>query len=328
MAKVGLVGFFGWGNYGDEIFRMVWERSLGSIHETTVLNDLTQNPYFSRPAKEVAAGVDAIVIGGGDLVIPNKISPLYWNRAWLAKPIFISGIGVPRWVKVEDDHVMERLRNFFQHPNVKYISTRDAESAEWIREKLRPRIPVLHHADLAYANFYPPARKFQNPTVGINVRTHSANADPKVLLDTCQRLQAEGFDIANVVMGTGKTRAADLEVAESFPLKGQQIYESETVDDISATIGGLDTLISNKFHGTVVATTYQVGSVVLSATSKSQNLYRRLGRAPLLSGPNDESMYEKVKLARMPYSPDALKLMRMEAFEGVHSVAHAINQHV
>ncbi|BCW85362.1 hypothetical protein NicSoilE8_30350 [Arthrobacter sp. NicSoilE8] len=325
MARIGLVGFFGWGNYGDELFHRIWERSVGQFHETKVMHDLLQQPYFTRPAAEVVREIDAVVIGGGDLVIPNKISPLYWNRAWLEVPVYISGVGVPTWVKHEAPDVMERMRSFFQHPNVKYISARDIESAEWIRHKLQPTVPVFHHADLAFGSLYPPARKFEKPTVGISLRTHRADSDPTVLLDACRQLQQQGYDVLNIVMGTGKTRAADLAVAEAFPLENQIIFESEDIDEISSTIGGLDLLISNKFHGTVVATTYGVSSVVLSSTSKSKNIYKRLGRTPLLSSATDENLMDKIRLARMPLSDDAVKTLRLEAFEGVHNVVSAIN---
>ncbi|MEE2528805.1 polysaccharide pyruvyl transferase family protein [Pseudarthrobacter sp. J75] len=325
MARIGLVGFFGWGNYGDELFYRIWKQSVGQFHETRLLHDKLESPYFSRPAAEVVRDVDGIIIGGGDLVIPNKISPLYWNRAWLAKPIYISGVGVPTWIKHEAPDVMERLRTFFQHPNVRYISARDVESAEWIRRKLQPKVAVEHHADLAFGSMYPPARKFEKPTVGISLRTHRADSDPTILLNACRQLQSEGFEILNIVMGTGRTRAADLAVAQAFPLEGQKIFESESIDDISSVIGGLDVLISNKFHGTVVATTYGVSSVVLSSTSKSRNIYKRLGRTPLLSSAVDEQLLDKVRLAKMPLAPDVLQAVRLEAYEGVHKVARAIN---
>lgn len=325
MARIGLVGFFGWGNYGDELFHRIWQHSVGQFHETQLLHEKLESPYFLRPATEIASEVDGIIIGGGDLVIPNKISPLYWNRAWLTKPVYISGVGVPTWIKHEAPDVMERLRAFFQHPNVRYISARDSESAEWIRRKLQPRVVVEQHADLAFGSMYPPARSFEKPTVGISLRTHRAESDPTILLSACRQLQDEGYDILNIVMGTGRTRKADLEVAKAFPLESQEIFESESIDEISSTIGGLDLLISNKFHGTVVATTYGVPSVVLSSTSKSRNIYKRLGRTPLLSSATDEHLMDKIRLARMPIALDALKAVRLEAYEGVHRVVRAVN---
>lgn len=325
MARIGLVGFFGWGNYGDELFHRVWENSIGTFHQTSVVHDQLHAPYFSRPATEIVKEFDALVIGGGDLVIPNKISPLYWNRAWLQRPIYIAGIGVPTWVKHQAPDVMERLQNFFQHPNVRYISTRDVESAQWIRRHLEPKIPVQVHADLVFSLDLPPAARYERPTVGINLRSHRKDSDPSQLLHTCRTLQERGYDIANLVLGTGRTGAVDLDVARSFPLEEQKVLASENIDELTSAIGGLDFLISNKFHGTVVAAAYGVSSVVLSSTTKSINLYRALDRKYLLSNSNDEHMMSKVDLAPVPVPEIAIRQLRQDAREGVDEVLQMIN---
>lgn len=325
MARIGLVGFFGWGNYGDELFHRVWEESVGKFHQTAVVHEQLREPYFSRPATQIADEFDALVIGGGDLVIPNKISPLYWNRAWLRRPIYISGIGVPTWVKHQAPDVMERLRNFFQHSNIRYISTRDVESAQWIRRHLEPTVPVHVHADLVFSMHLPPAARYEQPTVGINLRSHRKDSDPSHLIRSCQILQERGFEIANLVLGTGRTGAVDLEVARSFPLAGQHIISSENIDDLTSAIGGLEFLISNKFHGTVIATAYGVSSVVLSSTTKSINLYRALDRRYLLSSNTDERMMDKINLASVPVPSLAIQALRQDARAGVDEVLDAIN---
>lgn len=326
MARIGLVGFFGWGNYGDELFLDNWRQTVGRHHEVAVVHDLLAVPYFSRNAAEIASEFDAILIGGGDLVIPNKISPLYWNRAWLTRPVYISGVGVPTWIKQQAPDVMDRLRTFFQHPNVRHIGARDPESAEWIRRHLTPKLPVDVHADLAFNLLLPPATRFENPTVGINLRTHRAGSDPTQLVRVCEALRSRGYDIANIVLGTGKTRAADLAVARDFPFADQLILESESIDDLSAHLGGVSMLISNKFHGTVVASMYGVSSVVLSATTKSRNLYARLDRHPLLSTNEDPDMLAKVELAAMPVSSTAVRELQLDANEAVRRLVERINQ--
>lgn len=326
MARIGLVGFFGWGNYGDELFLHNWRRTVGQHHEASVVHDLTAAPYFSRSAAEIAQEHDALVIGGGDLVIPNKISPLYWNRAWLARPVYISGVGVPTWVKHRAPDVIERLRTFFQHPNVQHIGARDLESAQWIRRYLEPNVPVETHADLVFNMVMPPAVTYDRPTVGINLRTHRAGSDPAQLVRVCETMRERGYDVVNIVLGTGKTRAADLEVAEAFPFRDQIVLESEDVDDLSSYLGGLDVLLSNKFHGTVVATMYGVSSVVLSATTKSKNLYQHLDRQMLLSSNEDPQLLEKVELARMPVSARAVDDLRADAGDAVRRLVDRINE--
>ncbi|KAA9393116.1 polysaccharide pyruvyl transferase family protein [Kocuria coralli] len=325
MARIGLVGFFGWGNYGDELFLTNWQNTIGLHHEVSVVHDLLTTPYFSRQASDIAAEYDALVIGGGDLIIPNKISPLYWNRAWLQRPVYISGVGVPTWVKHHAPDVMDRLRNFFQHQNVRHIGARDEESAQWIRRHLEPKVPVQVHADLVFNMSLPPAVEFEKPTIGINLRTHRADSDPSHLVDVCKTYSARGYDVVNLVLGTGRTRAADLEVAQAFPFADQIVLDSERIDDLSSWIGGLDLLLSNKFHGTVVATMYGVSSVVLSATTKSRNLYTRLDRRPLLSANEDAQMLSKADLARMPVSSAAVRELESEAAAAVRALQRRIN---
>lgn len=325
MARIGLVGFFGWGNYGDELFLANWQNTIGLHHEVSVVHDLLTTPYFSRQAAEIAEEYDALIIGGGDLIIPNKISPLYWNRAWLQRPVYISGVGVPTWVKHQAPDVMERLRNFFQHENVRHIGARDEESAQWIRRHLEPKVPVQVHADLVFNMHLPPATKFEKPTIGINLRTHRADSDPSHLVRVCQEYSSRGYDVVNLVLGTGRTRAADLEVARGFPFSEQIILDSEDIDDLSSWIGGLDLLLSNKFHGTVAATMYGVSSVVLSATTKSRNLYTRLDRRPLLSANEDTEMLAKADLARMPVSSAAVRELEAEAGTAVRSLLRRLS---
>jgi len=323
-VRIGLVGFFGWGNYGDELLRRVWEQALGPSYDAAPVHDLLQEPYFSRSADTVAKEHDALVIGGGDLVIPNKISPLYWNRAWLQRPVVIAGIGVPTWIRQRVPSVMERMQDFFQHRNVRYISARDEESAEWIRRELRPRAPVHVRADLVFSLMMPRAHPYARPTVGINMRTHSAGSDPAELVATVRALQEQGVDVVMLVLGTGQTRAKDLEVSEGFPVD-LPILESESLDELSAYIGGLDLLLSNKYHGTVVASMYGVPSIVLSSTAKSRNLYRRLDRLPLLSSNEDPQMLDKVGMSRMPVSRIAVDVLRNEAALCVREVRDVID---
>jgi polysaccharide pyruvyl transferase WcaK-like protein len=126
--RIGLVGYFGWGNYGDELFLRVWNKELARVGRPEVVHQLTRAPYFTDPPKRVAKRYDAFVIGGGDLVVPWNFSRLYWRPEWLTKPVYVAGVGVPTWGEPKDS-VIQDLRRFLQHPNVRYISARDPESA-------------------------------------------------------------------------------------------------------------------------------------------------------------------------------------------------------
>ncbi len=78
---------------------------------------MLQKPYFSRPLEEVLDEYDAFVIGGGDLVIPWQLSGLYWREEYLAKPVILNSVGVPRWGGYDRD-VTRKMREFVSHENV------------------------------------------------------------------------------------------------------------------------------------------------------------------------------------------------------------------
>jgi polysaccharide pyruvyl transferase WcaK-like protein len=47
MKKIGLIGFFGWGNFGDELFLEVYKEYLGNDFDIEVIHDMDKKPYFS-----------------------------------------------------------------------------------------------------------------------------------------------------------------------------------------------------------------------------------------------------------------------------------------
>ena len=135
--RIGLVGYFGWGNFGDELFLEAHRQHLGGEFELEVIHDLLSEPYFSRPVEEMIAPYDAILIGGGDLINPVRVSGLYWKEAFLTKPVFVFGIGVPsaKWAR---NDAIDTYRRFFQHPNCHLVVPRDIESYNWIKSNICP----------------------------------------------------------------------------------------------------------------------------------------------------------------------------------------------
>src|SRR5690625_97050 len=112
MKKIALVGYFGWGNFGDELFLEVHRQQLAVSYELFVAHDLLEAPYFSRPVSEVVDEADAILIGGGDLLNPLRVSELYWQMEYLRKPTFVYGLGVPNQ-PFRREHVLAVYQDFF-----------------------------------------------------------------------------------------------------------------------------------------------------------------------------------------------------------------------
>lgn len=46
--KIGLVGFFGWGNFGDELFIKAHRQYLGDIATLEPINNLIKNRILRR----------------------------------------------------------------------------------------------------------------------------------------------------------------------------------------------------------------------------------------------------------------------------------------
>src|SRR5690606_1999795 len=136
--RIGLVGFFGWGNFGDELFVEVYKRYLGPHFEVSVVHDLLKKPYFSEPVDDVVERYDAFIIGGGDLIIPWQLSGLYRRPEFLRKPTILNSVGVPTWGGYDRSVVM-KMREFVNNANVRYISARDEESARWIKKHLKTK---------------------------------------------------------------------------------------------------------------------------------------------------------------------------------------------
>jgi polysaccharide pyruvyl transferase WcaK-like protein len=325
ITTIGLVGFYGWGNYGDELFLQVWEEHLGGEFKLTVMHDLLAKPYFSRPVSEIVAEVDAILIGGGDLVIPWQVSQLYWRTEYLERPVYIAGVGVPTW-GTSKPHVIERMRRFFQHPHVRHISARDPESAEWIRTHLEPRVDVGWAPDLVFAMSLPRACPDPDRKVLAIATRHRASGpdDLTQLRLLAEKAQSMGWHLRNVVLGTGRIRRADIAVAKDLAIPGMEIVESEDLEVLTRALGEATVVASMKFHGTVVATAYGVPCIALAPTDKSRNLLRLIDRTSMLADIRDPGLPDRISPDIAPVPEGVRHRLRQQTKEGLEVIRQAI----
>ena len=96
--RLGLVGFYGWGNYGDELFIDAFREHLSPAVALTVVPQKKRRSRFLPPVAPSLRDLDAVLIGGGDLVVPWNLSTHYWDPRYLAKPVYIHGVGVPQLI--------------------------------------------------------------------------------------------------------------------------------------------------------------------------------------------------------------------------------------
>lgn len=300
--RVGIVGFIGWGNFGDELFLSVHRQFLSEHFEVSVLHDRLEKPYFSGSEREAVAAVDAIVIGGGDLIIPWQLSELYWKREYLNRPVFLIGIGVPRWGGFSNE-VIADMRRFVQHPNVRFISTRDEPSREWVVEHLEPSVDVHTGADMVCSLDLPAVERPEERILGVVTRQRRNEGDNLFWLQRlCEKAARLDYRIHHLVLGIAGVGAADEAVHGELRHPGKRVIRSEDLDELCREIGRCTALVSMKFHGTVVAAMYGVPSIVLSATDKNRNFMAMVDRPELLSGLEDAHLPDRFSpyLAAIP----------------------------
>jgi len=316
--SVGIVGFFGHGNYGDELFLDVFHQYLGSDFNLTIIPDLESRPYFSRPVEEKVAEVDAIVMGGGDLVQRWNMDPRYFDLNYLKKPLYIAGVGVPVYQNSakheEKPHIIARLRRFFGNANVRLIGMRDDFGANWIRTKLSPTAPVLSEPDIVCSLALPPVDKPAGlPILGIVTRQRRVDTpdDYSRLEELAEHAKRRGFRIRHIILGTGSVGERDLANAPALNVSDKELVHSDNLEDLTRAIGECTVLASMKFHGTVVATMYGVPSIVLVPTNKNRNFMERIGRSELVASHNSDKLVEIFGVnGPEPIAPSDVQMLR------------------
>ncbi len=302
--KIGIVGYFGYGNYGDELFLEAYRKYFYDCDITV----LSKNPPISADATKFIddpSKVDRIIIGGGDLFIPKYFASEYFDDDFLTKPVYFHGVGVPLWIG-EDADVVQRMARFVQHPNVRRINVRDIESADWIRTHLAPKIGVDNSADMVFSLDFPAvARDPAKKVLGLITRKLLPGEMRWDHLTTlCERARGYGYEIHNIVLGTGPTRADDLEGLREFDYPHMTLVDPDDLHQLTRAIAACDVIASTKFHGCVVATAYGIPAITLTTTDKFNSLYRMIEREDLIGHFINPDIAERLPkyIARVPRS--------------------------
>lgn len=316
--KVGLVGYYGWGNYGDEFFKDVLKTKLPGV-SFKLMHDVGEGGKLSLDnIDENVESVDAILIGGGDLVIPYAMSPLYWREEFLRKPVVVYGVGVPRWGGYDNDVVM-KMRAFMQHPAIKNITARDQESADWITAQLKPAVSVGCMPDIVCAyqhrHVIPRDRAF-----GVVLR-HQGNgldrASVKALLD---QVRARGYHPRILMLATDKTLSDDFESVGRLDLGDADIIVRSNLEALTDELLSCDRVASMKFHGCVVALSHNIPCLALSQANKFKNFYAELNRSAWLGSLSDPTLSAKLDAVMDVPNYQFPDHLRQASIDGLHEL--------
>lgn len=328
--KLALVGFFGWGNFGDELFIKAHEQHLANDYDLVVANDLTKAPYFTRPINSIVSEVDGVLIGGGDLLNPVRVSPLYWNRAYLKKPTFIFGLGVPRQVSVKP-HVLKHYEDFLNHSNCKLIVARDVESYTWLKENFGLGDKLKWYPDAVCSLKLPTAAESQEKTLGIVMREHHSldeNMDP--LFELIDRGRELGYKIKHIVLANLELGKGDYQRA--LKIRGEHTDEeliyTEDLDEMCEAISSCDLLATIKFHGMVVATMYGIPSIAMSVTPKNKNFLNMLGIEGMCHSYRSPGLADKLPEIPQPINPETISWLRAESTKGYEILKSALDDEI
>jgi polysaccharide pyruvyl transferase WcaK-like protein len=218
------------------------------------------------------------------LLLPKYFASCYFDDHFLQKPIFMHGVGVPLWTG-EDPAVVERIARFARHANVRRINARDRESARWISQKLKPSAPIDYSIDMVFSLDFPRVTRDRDKKVfGLIMRKLTPGQTRwDNITSLCERARSLGYEVRNIVLGTGMIRDDDLEGLKEWGYPNAILVDPADNAALTREIGACDVIASTKFHGCVVAIAYGIPAITLTTTDKFVNLYRLLEREDLIS---------------------------------------------
>ena len=294
-TRVALAGFYHAGNFGDDLYAVLFGLALQRFGIPFSLYGLC-DPYASRLGVERAPtlagllnGADALIWGGGGLLVswPSLTYRLLYpstvprmNRlvaevirrrvpVWLAS---VGGDGRPP----HDVKPAYRARLLGEAQSITVRSPQDAE--------------LLQAAGRA-ATYYPdvvwglsrevtvPRRHGARMRIGIDlypsnlVRQHAVHALPRLQAAVSRRTDCEFFCLDT----TNATRKAYRGLAGIIRGAHVHRYQFRDLDADLAFIASLDVVLSSRFHTPIVALQYGVPAVSMLPERKTQIAYANLG---------------------------------------------------
>lgn len=325
--RIGLTGSFGRGNYGDELYVRNYQHWLGPWADLFLLTGLPKPAYFSELGESSVDLMDAVVLGGGDLLCPYrpKIDRDFINPTFLRRPLHVAGIGVERNRSTIDPTVLKRWQDFLTHPSVRSITTRDFGSQAWIEEHICPSVPVNVHNDMVCALPLPPVNRPKGPPIVGLVTRHIKHPKEYVLVaQMAQKLSQQGWHVRHVIGGVGNHGSKDLENSRYLEVHGKETFHSQDLDAISRALGECSLVLSMKLHTTLVAVMYGVPTVCVNPVVKAKAFMEAAGCGKLVVAPNDRRLIELIDAGVPPPPPDRVDALRNDASAAMRALAQRL----
>lgn len=319
MNRVGLVGYYHWGNYGDELFAHAYRYHLKRF-ACSVMHTSSIPPYYGMPLHERVRQTDALIIGGGDLLIPWFMSDLYWRTEYLAKPVFVFSVGVPTWGGYNAE-IVAQYKSFLCHPNVRMIHARDLKSKQWIESFIAPPSEVTYSPDLVCSLDFRRVHTAQR-VFGLITRWQEETEVGyyRNIEAICRKATGLGYAVHHIVLGIGATGQADLAEAKRFTYPGKRLIVCSSIEALSRALAHCSVVCSMKFHGCIVAHMMGIPTIALSGSDKFVSFFQMCGRERFISSRKDSALPDLLTRVMEPPSPANVAALRASSLQGIEAL--------
>ncbi|SDY52164.1 polysaccharide pyruvyl transferase family protein [Thermoactinomyces sp. DSM 45892] len=271
--NIGICGYYGLGNFGDELFLKTFQQVF---HEHRVFG---YKGYIDHEQ------IDAVIVGGGDLITPYKFNNYYFPSQLGKIPTWVYGVGIVDFYPESswDAEEVEKYRQIIQKAKATFF--RDQNSVG-IAKKLKFHSDVQHAPDVVFS-YKQPNYPIIKPKSGnrIGVCIHAYESFPMKQVSTVlAELASEGYEIVCIpVVNQSNNLYADTEVCNSLCQAILKLAPGGRVDvvkpeyDLETTysyIQNLDFLLSFKLHPSLVAIRNLVPVLCVSSMSKVHSLLK------------------------------------------------------
>lgn len=322
LKKIGISGSFGRGNLGDELFVQTHKRYFGRRAKLFLLTGLPQPYYLRNFSKTLVDEMDAIAIGGGDLICPyREVMDLdFCSPFYLRRPVHMVGIGVQVNKDLELRNTMRRWRTFLRHKNLKSFTARDAFSKAWLEEKMFKGRNVPYHPDIVLSLPMPKVWMKSKPrTVGLVTRSISKTEDLVRVREAAEYLQGQGWNVRHIVFGVGKHGQQEYEKSKHLIIDGKETIYSSNMNTILRAIGKCSLVLSMKLHSSIVASMYDVPVIALSQSLKMKQFMKSIDREDMILPAKSKNLMEILKNGVPPINTDKVKDLREQSTEAMEN---------
>ena len=290
MPKILLCGYYGFGNFGDEIMRDITTEQIYKAFPDAKVQVLLPRNYLKRnndklninranPFAVIKALIqnDVLIFGGGSLFqdVTSFWSILYYSIICINAKVFgikyilaLHGLG-PIRRKISRSLCSYVLRK------AAYVSFRDEDSADLAYEISGKRFS--HFADMAFLLKEKAQERTKHPGQK-NVVYILRKTDPKII----NELKSLVFWLkdrynANIYFYVLSAQE-DFDLSYAFALEtGALLANHRTIDNMMSDLARMDLVISIKYHGVVMAACGGVDCIPVAYDPKIESLSNDLG---------------------------------------------------